>query len=450
MQPDLAHLFRSGFTEGVAWNEPDRRELGRAHTTFLESGELATGVRSVVAESWRRSQTAGISAEHGLAPITLDRPDLLEYRDEHRLSRVFPLLYDILGRIAEDCGYVMALGDELGQLLWVCGEPGVLRKAETIHFAEGTAWNEERAGTNAPGTALRLDAPVVIRAAEHWGRQIHPWSCAAAPIHDPITRSILGILDITGKDDVATPQTLGMVRTAARMAEVELARIAAVEAAQPRRVTARLRRGSDPAGRIDPTLQVQALGRPDCTLRIAGRTIRLSPRHSEILVLLMAARDGVTGDQLALQVYPEDTRSSTVRAELARLRTLLGTDVLESRPYRLSSPAVGDWQLVDELLATGQLREALTDYRGPLLPYSEAPGVQELREGVHHRIRAALLASDDADLLAAWTRTRWGADDLVMWRQQAALLPVGSPLRSLVRGEIDRLDARFRVSSPRR
>lgn len=434
----------------MAWDGPDRRELGRAHTTFQETGELSTGVRSVVAASWQRAQTAGISAEHTLAPITLDRPDLLEYRDEHRLSRVFPLLYDILGRIAEDCGYVMALGDELGQLLWVCGEPGVLRKAETIHFAEGTAWDEERAGTNAPGTALRLDAPVVIRAAEHWGRQVHPWSCAAAPIHDPATQSILGILDITGKDDVASPQTLGMVRTAARMAEVELARIAAVEAAPPRRVTSRPRsRASDPATRLGPPLQVQALGRPDCSLRIAGRTVRLSPRHSEILVLLMAEPDGVTGDQLALQVYPEDTRSSTVRAELARLRTLLGTDVLESRPYRLSCPAAGDWQLVDELLAAGRLRAALTDYRGPLLPHSDAPGIQELRDGLHHRVRAALLSCADPDLLAAWTRTRWGADDLVMWQQQAALLPAGSPLRALARAEADRLDARFGVSDTR-
>ena len=65
---------------------------------------------------------------------------MVDYRGEHWLSRVFPLLYDILGRIAEDCECVMALGDEFGQLLWVCGQPDVLRKAETINFAEGTSW----------------------------------------------------------------------------------------------------------------------------------------------------------------------------------------------------------------------------------------------------------------------------------------------------------------------
>jgi hypothetical protein len=31
----------------------------------------------------------------------------------------------------------MAVADEHGQLLWVCGPPGVLRRAEAISFVEG-------------------------------------------------------------------------------------------------------------------------------------------------------------------------------------------------------------------------------------------------------------------------------------------------------------------------
>ena len=129
----------------------------------------------------------------------------------------------------------MAVGDEFGQLLWVCGQPDMLRQAEAINFVEGAPGTRPRAGTNAPGTALRLDAPVSIQAAEHFNRSVQHWSCAAAPIHDPATQAILGILDVTGGDDVGSPQTLGMVRAAARMAEIELARISAVGAAAVRR-----------------------------------------------------------------------------------------------------------------------------------------------------------------------------------------------------------------------
>ena len=410
----------------------------RAHSVFLETGDVGSDIRDLVAASWRRSLDAGINAEQTLAPVTLEGPQLADYRGEHRLSRVFPLLYDVLGRFAEDCECVMALGDEQGQLLWVCGQPGVLRKAEAIHFAEGTSWDERSAGTNAPGTALRLDAPVIISAGEHFNRSVQHWSCAAAPIHDPATQAILGVLDITGGQDVASPQTLGMVRAAARMAEIELARISAVES--PTR-TARDSRPTVSVGRsVRPRLEVEALGRPDCSVTVGGRSIRLSPRHSEILVLLLESPSGLTGDQLQVQVYPDDVHSSTIRSELTRLRTLLGTDVLESRPYRLVAEVGGDWQRVESDLNAGRVGEAVARYRGPLLPYSEAPGVMDVRDGLHRRVRTAVLTSGIPDLMASWTRTRWGADDVALWRRQAQLLPGTSPLRLLAAAEADRLD----------
>jgi transcriptional regulator of acetoin/glycerol metabolism len=208
----------------------------RAHSTFLETGEASARVRSVVAESWIRSAAAGVDPDTNLPPVLMDNSDLVEYRTAHPLSLVFPLLYDVLGRAAEDCDCVMAVGDAEGKLLWVCGPPGVLRLAESINFVEGAAWDEHHAGTNAPAIALHLNTAVQISAAEHFNRLVQPWSCAAAPIHDPVTHEILGLVDITGSEDVAAPQTMGMVRAAARMAEAELARIAAVTAPAGSRV----------------------------------------------------------------------------------------------------------------------------------------------------------------------------------------------------------------------
>ena len=194
------------------------------------SGPVATapasGVRSLVAESWLRSSAAGVDPEAHLAPVVLEAADLADYRATHALSHVFPLLYDVLGRAAVDCDCVMAVGDAGGQLLWVTGPAGVMRKAETINFVEGSVWNEHTAGTNAPGMALHLGRPVHVHAAEHFNRLVHPWSCAAAPITDPTTGRVLGVVDITGGPDVSSPQSLAMIRAAARMAESELARLA--------------------------------------------------------------------------------------------------------------------------------------------------------------------------------------------------------------------------------
>lgn len=159
----------------------------------------------------------------------------------------------------------------------------------------------------------------------------------------------------------------------------------------------------------------------------------------------------MTGEQLEVRLYRNDVHSSTMRAELARLRALLGPDVLDSRPYRMVTVATGDWQTVVSHLVAGRLREACAAYRGPLLPCAEAPGVIEIRESLHRHLRSAVLTCDIPDLMATWTRTRWGADDLEMWRRQAQMLPRTSPLRSVAVLEVERLDREFgRQPAPRR
>jgi hypothetical protein len=416
-------------------------ELRAAHEAFLESGSAPARVRTVVADSWLRSAAAGVDSDAGAPRLAIDRRELADYRASHPLSSVFPLLYDVLGRAAQDCDCVMAVGDAQGQLLWVCGQPDVLRKAEAINFVEGSVWDESRAGTNAPGTALRLDAPVQIHAAEHFSRVVQPWSCAAAPIHDPHTGTILGIVDVTGGEAVASPQTLAMIRAAARMAESELARLVGA----PRRTAALGPRFWAPVA-AHHTLRVQGLGRLECDIEFGGgeldgQRLRLSRRHSDILVALLENPDGLTGDQLAVDVYPEDVHPSTVRAEMTRLRALLGPDVLQSRPYRLTVDTECDWLAVSAQLAAGRIAEALRAYPGPLLPQSDAALVSVVRARTGRQLRSALLAGDAPELMVAWTRTRWGADDLAMWRRQVRLLAPSSPLRPTALAEVRRLEA---------
>ena len=406
---------------------------------------VAAGVRDLVADSWLRSMAAGINVDASEPPITLDQGLLNDYRAEHPLSRIFPLLYDVLGRAAEDCDSVMAVADEHGQLLWVCGRPAVLRRAEAISFVEGAQWDEEHAGTNAPGTALRLDAPVTIKAAEHFVRPVQRWSCAAAPIHDPVTRRILGVVDVTGGDDIGSPQTIAMIRAAARMAESELAYLDNVRQAAARsQVPAPGWRRGGADGLPPGHLHLRGLGRPDVVVSAGHRSLRLSPRHSEIVVVLAGRPDGVSGDELATLLYPGDVTSSTLRAEMVRLRALLGDQALASRPYRLTCDVSSDWVAVSSHLATGNVTAGLRAYHGPLLPPSEAPGVVRQRDDLHDWLRAMILADGRHELLVSWTQARWGADDLPMWQRQCAVLPASSPLRARAEAAAARLDAELR------
>ena len=394
---------------------------------------VSQSVRAQVAESWFRSAAAGVQADTVDAPITLPGEDLREHREAHPLAQVFPLLDDVLGQAARECDALMAVSDAAGQLLWVCGSPGMLRRAESIGFVEGSNWDERMAGTNSLGMALALDESVRVIGAEHFRRSMQHWSCAATPIHDPATQSVLGVLDITGGDDILIPQTIAMVRAAARMAEAELARELLSQRVRQQRYSGGM------------SVVLESLGRTTSLLTIDDgrshwRTIHLSPRHSEVLLLLASTPRGLSGDELAVLLYEENSSGSTLRAELNRLRHLLGEEMLASRPYRLVAELNADWLVVETHLAVGDVAGALRAYRGPLLPGSTAPGVVRLRENIEASLRQAVLKSHEPDLMSTWTRSAWGADDYSMWQAQLKALAVTSPLRPLAAGQLARLD----------
>ena len=74
-------------------------------------------------------------------------------------------------------------------------------------------------GTNAIGTALAEQAPVQLFSAEHFEQQQHPWYCTAAPVHDPRTGELLGVVDVSGPALSLHPAITALVETAVRLAE---------------------------------------------------------------------------------------------------------------------------------------------------------------------------------------------------------------------------------------
>ncbi|MGW7052828.1 GAF domain-containing protein [Streptomyces sp. NPDC054887] len=377
-------------------------ELRRAHEVFTTAGRLERRVRSVVGESWRRSARARVSPDT-TACVELADGDLCTYRDEHPLAPVMPLFRELMGAFARDGEHLLAVCDARSRLLWVEGHPRTERRAARLNFVPGARWAESAVGTNAPGTAVALDRPVQVFAAEHFSRPVQPWTCAAAPVHDPHTGRLLGAVDITGGNGLAHPHSLAFVQAVACAAESRLALLA-----PPAR--GRLRLG--------------ALGRDEALLRAGGREVRLGRRHSEILVLLSRHPEGLTGEELLIALYEDEAVTPvTLRAEMARLRRLLGPDLVLSRPYRLAGPVDTDFGAVERRLASGGTTAAMSGYAGPLLPASRAPEVVRVRERLADQLRHALLVRADPGLLADWAYSPWGQDDLPVWEALASVVP---------------------------
>ncbi|WP_169947808.1 helix-turn-helix domain-containing protein [Microbispora sp. H11081] len=396
-------------------------ELRRAHERFLSAGAVDGPVRAVVAESWRRSARA-VSPD-ALAPLELTDAELEDYRDAHPLARVLPLFRDLLGGIADDGRHLLAVCDAAGRLLWVEGHRGARARAERMNFVAGARWDEAHAGTNAPGVALTVRHPVQIFAAEHFAVSAQPWTCAAAPIHDPHTGRLLGAVDVTGGDNLTSPYSLALVQAAARAAEAHLATL--------------------PAPDLARAVTLAALGRDDAVLAEGPRRIRLGPRHSEIVVLLACHPEGLSSDQLSAELYGGRALNPvTLRAELSRLRHRLGP-LLDSRPYRLRVPVRADFQELAGHLAAADAEAALRAYRGPLLPGSDAPGVVWQRRLLDDGVRELLVTRRDPALLERWTRAPWGRDDLFAWQALLAALPSDSPARARAARRVRDLDAEY-------
>ncbi len=354
---------------------------------------------------------------------------------------MIPLLDDLLGQTVQDSSALMAICDADGQLLWVSGPRELRRKAEQIGFVEGASWDERSAGTNAPGLALAIDNSVVITGEEHYRSSMHAWSCAATPIHDPVTGERIGALDITGSARLVCPAVAGLVRATALLAEAELARPGASgQRPSARSMPNQLIVGLEVLGRSSAIFEVHLPGHPPTSLR-------LSPRHSEIVFLLANREEGLTGDEISALLYPDDPGPSTLRAELNRLRRVLGDELLTSRPYRLHAQVHADWQAVEAYVASGDLAAALRRYRGPLLPFSEAPGITQERTALHGALRRAVLTSGRSDLIATWTRASWGEQDYAMWQALMNALPANSPLAAPTAARLLQLDRE--LHSPR-
>jgi hypothetical protein len=490
----VCQLWRFVMYLGEGVDAPARSVRG-AHERFESSHRVPPIVRPLVARSWIRSAGGGASADGSRLPgVRLATDELRGYRAEHPLAEVLPVFRDLLGGVAHDEGYIFAIGGADATLLWVEGARGVLVAAERMNFVAGAVWTEAQAGTNAPGTALAVDRPVRIVGSEHYNAAVQPWSCCAAPVHDPDSQ-VVGVVDLTGDARLAAPHAMALVRAAAHAAEAELARRAAAADGRAlcrfldlldtpaQRPAALLTAGGrllhatgvDPAeladlgpptpgslvlpdGRcltVEPlgtdghvvvrvagragsphgsTLRLAALGRDCALLEVDGRTHRLSRRHSEVVVALSLLAAGVSGDRLAVALSDADIAPATLRVEMSRLRALLGPWVLGSRPYELRRPVRSDFTEVRDLLAAGRIGEGLAAYAGPLLPWSDAPVIVAAREVLEQQLRAAVLAGRNVGLLRRWVDAPWGVDDAQAWRALADNLPGGSAQRAAAAG----------------
>jgi hypothetical protein len=156
--------------------------------------------------------------------------------------------------------------------------------------------------------------------------------------------------------------------------------------------------------------------------------------------MLLALRPGGwSAEQLAEELLGAFGKAVSIRAELSRLRRILGP-YLGSHPYRLNVSVSTDYSEVERNLEHGRLREALEGFRaGELLPGSDSPVITEARFRLTMSLREAVIAAASPDLVCAWLRTPAGDDDAQACRVLMALCPPADSRHALAAGRLRRL-----------
>ncbi|MGG3989400.1 sigma-54-dependent Fis family transcriptional regulator [Bacillus smithii] len=184
---------------------------------FIFENELDDELSPIVKESWIRSKKWKVNPFQAFGPIK--KIEIERYQS--LIDWAMPLMEGLYS-IVKGSGFLVILCNEKGQLLKSIGDPDTLLMAEQIGFVEGADWSEQSVGTNAIGTSIVMDQPIQIVAEEHYSEICQSWTCSAAPIHDA-KGNIIGVLNVSGPYEKVHPHTLGMVVSAVKAIEYQMA-----------------------------------------------------------------------------------------------------------------------------------------------------------------------------------------------------------------------------------
>jgi PAS domain S-box-containing protein len=203
------------------------RQIQRSWDRLLGEGalgpelppEATAGMRPTIVDSWRRVLATGLEPIDVLPSIEADPSETRERWLEHPLGLLRHVLVEPLQMLAVESNSVVQVTDPSGLTLCLGGPEWLKARAAEMNLVEGARCSETVNGTNGVGTALATDQPVQVFAFEHFSHHHREWVCSGAPIHDPVSGRLVGVIDLSSPWRIAHPRSLELVTSAARTTE---------------------------------------------------------------------------------------------------------------------------------------------------------------------------------------------------------------------------------------
>ena len=196
----------------------DEFRVAHARDSFLASDDQTPPVREEILASWKRSLFWGV------APDDLDMPYRPDLDFDSRLVRAAAPVLDRLQRRLAGTDTSVILTDARGLVLdRRVDDNGLERRLDAISLAPGFSYAEEYVGTNGIGTAIEQGQVSCVFGAEHFTDRLQLMSCAGAPIRDPLSGRLEGVIDLTTRSEHANPLMPALVQEIATLIEQRLA-----------------------------------------------------------------------------------------------------------------------------------------------------------------------------------------------------------------------------------
>lgn len=345
-----------------------RKQIEQFRQSNSLSPQHAEQLGQSIHSSWRRSHSAAIPKDRIAAPLQQDREQVPD-----ALQRALNRCADDLKHIAEQSSMVVAVGDVGSTIVWSASSRQMQSAAESVHFMQGGQWKEELVGTNALALSLKTQQSSCVFSNEHYMTSIHDWVCYAAPIIDPYSKQVLGVIDLS--TTWQHHNSLGLL-AAERCASIVQA--ALLEQHQQQ-------------------LYIRAFAASQVLFN--GKMLVMTPRQIEILTILALCPQGMTLDTLHQALYGERKVSiGTLKAEMSQLRDVLG-GMLGSRPYRILANVEADFLQAEQALDAGYTESALKLCSGVFLAKTESPFLCTWRDCLESRLSDAIFKADETDVL---------------------------------------------------
>lgn len=345
-----------------------RQQIEQFRQGSLRSTQQAHLLGQSIISSWQRSAQAAIPKERIAAPLTdliIDQRNPLQHALEYCGGE--------LRHIAQQSHMALVVGDVSSTIIWSAAHKQMQSQAESVHFIQGGQWREELVGTNALALTLKTEQSSCVFSNEHYMHSVQDWVCYAAPITDPYSKQILGVVDLSTVWD--KHNTLGLLAAERCAALIESALLASQR----------------------QHLYIRAFGVPQVLFN--GKVLVLTPRQIEIVTILALCPQGLTLDSLHQVLYGERKVSmGTLKAEMSQLRELLG-GLLGSRPYRLLADVDADFLQAETTLDRGAIEAALKLCSGVFLAKTESPFLTAWRDCLESRLSHAIFNANETDVL---------------------------------------------------